>query len=66
MCNCYFCFVVVDIAYGDDDVVVSVVVLCQKPSIKSLIKIGSVIDEMFLSLFLLLLLLLLLLLMLLF
>ena len=49
-----FCFVVVDAVYDDDDVVVFVAVLSQKPSIKSLAKIGSVIDEMLFLLFLLL------------
>ena len=48
----------VDVVDDDDDVVDFVVVLSQKPSIKSLAKIGSVIDEMLLLSFLLLLLLL--------
>ena len=49
-CSCCFCFVVVND-------VVFVVVLSQKPSIKSLVKYGSVIDEKLLLLSLLLLLL---------
>ena len=50
-----FCFVVVAVVDDDDDDVVFVVVLSQKLSIKSLVKIGLVIDGM-LFLFLLLLL----------
>ena len=42
-----------DVVVDDDDVVAFVVVLCKKHSIKSLVKIGSVIDEMLLLLFLL-------------
>ena len=41
---------IVDVVDDDDDVVVFVVVLSQKPSIKSLVKMGSVIDEMLLLL----------------
>ena len=51
---------VIDVVDDDEDVVAFVVVFSQNPSIKSLVKIGSVIDEMLLLMFLLLLLLLLL------
>ena len=43
---CCFCFVVVDVVNDNDDVYVFVVILFQKPCIKSLVKIGSVTDEM--------------------
>ena len=43
ICSCSFYIVVVDVV--DDDVFV----LAQKPYIKSLVKIGPVIDEMFLD-----------------
>ena len=43
ICSCSFYIVVVDVV--DDDVFV----LVQKPSIKSLVKIGPVMDEMFLD-----------------
>ena len=48
ICSCSFYIVVVDVV--DDDVFV----LAQKPYIKSLVKIGPVIDEMLFLLFLLL------------
>ena len=56
-----FCFVVANVVadvVDDDDVVVFVVGLSQKPSIKSMVKIGSVIEILLLLFFLLLMLLL--------
>ena len=52
------CFVVANVVDDNDDIVAFVVVLSHKPSINSLVKIGSVIDEMLLLLFLLMMLLL--------